>query len=366
MRSLSSRFEFLSRLSLAPKLAAAFVLFSVVTALMIFGVFKSMRPIFEQSYRGEVEYLAHQSSNVIDRNLFERYGDVQAITENRAAHDSENWNNQSEENPLVQAMNAYMKNYGLYKMMILVSPKGKVLAVNTKGVDGKDIENISDVVGKDVSEELWFQNALAGKFLEGKNGFTGTAVWGPEKSEFLGNVFGDEGFTLAFSAPMKDASGKILGVWVNFAAMNFVEDLVAHLHEEMHEHFSPRAADGNSAVEYTLLDDKGRIIVDYDPKGQGWKKYKPNFNNTILKYNLVEKGNEAAKAIQKGVERGNVTLVNERKGGTQVVGFSGSEGAYDFPGLKWGVLASESTRIIEKRALASAAKLRPLGISAAW
>ena len=34
-------------------------------------------------------------------------------------------------------------------------------------------------------------------------------------------------------------------------------------------------------------------------------------------------------------------------------------------GLKWGVLASESTRIIEKRALASAAKLRPLGISAA-
>jgi len=35
-------------------------------------------------------------------------------------------------------------------------------------------------------------------------------------------------------------------------------------------------------------------------------------------------------------------------------------------GLKCGVLASESTRIIEKRALASAAKLRPLGISAAW
>ena len=34
-------------------------------------------------------------------------------------------------------------------------------------------------------------------------------------------------------------------------------------------------------------------------------------------------------------------------------------------GLKWGVLASESTRNIEKRALASAAKLRPLGISAA-
>jgi len=34
-------------------------------------------------------------------------------------------------------------------------------------------------------------------------------------------------------------------------------------------------------------------------------------------------------------------------------------------GLKWGGLAPESARIIEKRVLASAAKLRPLGISAA-
>ena len=34
-------------------------------------------------------------------------------------------------------------------------------------------------------------------------------------------------------------------------------------------------------------------------------------------------------------------------------------------GLKWGGLAPESTRIIEKRALASEEKLRSLGISAA-
>jgi len=34
-------------------------------------------------------------------------------------------------------------------------------------------------------------------------------------------------------------------------------------------------------------------------------------------------------------------------------------------GLKWGGLAPQSARIIEKRVPASAAKLRPLGISAA-
>ena len=34
-------------------------------------------------------------------------------------------------------------------------------------------------------------------------------------------------------------------------------------------------------------------------------------------------------------------------------------------GLKWGGLAPESARFIEKQALASAAKLRALGISAA-
>ena len=65
-------------------------------------------------------------SNVIDRNLFERYGDVQAFGVNAAAWEPTNWKNPSETNPLIQAMNAYMTNYGLYKLMLFVDLQGNV------------------------------------------------------------------------------------------------------------------------------------------------------------------------------------------------------------------------------------------------
>ena len=44
---------------------------------------------------------------VIERNLFERYGDVQAFGLNTASYDKKNWKNPGVDNPLVKAMNGY-------------------------------------------------------------------------------------------------------------------------------------------------------------------------------------------------------------------------------------------------------------------
>jgi len=47
----------------------------------------------------------------IDRNLFERYGDVQAFGVNAATRNTTNWYSHDANNPLISAMNSYMTNY---------------------------------------------------------------------------------------------------------------------------------------------------------------------------------------------------------------------------------------------------------------
>ena len=64
--------------------------------------------------------------NLIDRNFFERYGDVQAFGLNRAISGTKPW---SEERPeIVSVMNSYVEKYGLYPLMFLVDLDGKVVA----------------------------------------------------------------------------------------------------------------------------------------------------------------------------------------------------------------------------------------------
>ena len=115
---------------------------------------------------------ADSVGEMIDRNLFERYGDVQAFGFNNAAYEPANWKNPSASNPLVTAMNRYTTAYGMYPLMILIDKQGDVLATNTVDINGKPIDT-EFVYGVNFKDEPWFQNALNGKFTLGKNGFTG-------------------------------------------------------------------------------------------------------------------------------------------------------------------------------------------------
>ena len=68
----------------------------------------------------------------IDRNLFERYGDVQAFGLNRIIVDrTEDWY-QHDDNAIANTMNQYVAAYGVYYLTILCDLNGKVIAVNSK------------------------------------------------------------------------------------------------------------------------------------------------------------------------------------------------------------------------------------------
>ncbi len=309
------------------KLSVMFLLFGIFPALAIFLVYAFSEAKFEAAFMKPAEANAQAINDVIDRNLFERYGDVQAFGLNAAAHDPANWGVATPDNPLIAAMNGYMTGYGIYRLMVLVDTSGRVLAVNTVSHKGAalDTRGVYDLRFDSAS---WFKNAMAGRFLEGTNGFTGTAVEQAAPNALVGGLYGDDGYTLVFAAPVKDAAGQVIGVWANYTELGLVEEIVAKFYSDL-------AAQGMAEAEITVLDPKGTIIVDYDPKGQGWSEYRRN-PEVVGKFNLAAKVAVAARAV-KG-EAGVAVATHARKGLDQVAGFHHSAGAYDYPGLGWSTL----------------------------
>jgi methyl-accepting chemotaxis protein len=316
------------RFTLRSKLIAFLLVFGLVPAGLIYGVVWMQAGRFQAVLSQRMTDAAVTINDLIDRNLFERYGDVQAFGLNVAAHASSNWRKPGAENPLVRAMNDYVAAYGVYKLTVLVSPSGEVLAVNSADARGKAI-NTGWLYGHSFAQEPWLQKALKGEFLKGPNGFTGTVVTQPAASPIVTKVYGDDGYTIALAAPVRDQNSNLIGVWANFATFDLVEQIVGEAYKRL-------ASSDMAGAEITVLSPEGVVIVDYDPTLQGPGPYKRDFN-VIGKLNLVERGVRAAVAAVRG-EQGAGVSVHARKGIEQAGGYARSVGAYDYPGLGWSVL----------------------------
>ncbi|MGB8274693.1 MAG: methyl-accepting chemotaxis protein [Alphaproteobacteria bacterium] len=324
----------IDRLKIRGKLTLLLLLFGLVPALAVFGILMSRLGAFQDVLSARMETAALGANDVIDRNLFERYGDVQAFGLNSAAFDPANWRKADPGNPLVKAMNGYVTGYGIYKLMMLVNPQGEVLAVNSVDAKGKPLKT-EQLYALSFADAPWLKNALAGKFLEGTNGMTGTVVEPPENAPVVAGLYGDDGYVITFAAPVKDSAGNVIGVWVDFADFGLVETIVAQYYKHL-------ASQGLPSVEITLLDPQGRVIVDYDPIGQGWTEYRRN-PEVIGKLNLVTAGVPAAVAAVERGEHGAMIATHARKKIDQVAGYARSVGAYDYPGLGWSILVRSST-----------------------
>jgi len=310
------------------KIVIALIAFALLPLMTLAAALWLQVTDIKQTQMSRVEVAAHTINDVIDRNLFERYGDVQAFGYNAAAADPQNWGKPGDGNPLVVAMNRYMANYGIYKLMLLVSPEGKVLAVNSKAANGKPLAS-DTFYQKSYAGASWLKAAMEGKFLTGRNGFTGSVVEAPARHAELAALYGDDDFAMIFAAPVTDEDGKTIGVWVNFAGFDLVEQIVMAEAESL-------AKAGLKNADISVLDHTGLLLVDLDSAKLSAGKYARDWA-VIGKLNLVRSGVVAARLAVAG-GTGAVEAVNSRKGIKQVSGFDFSEGAYDYPGLKWSVL----------------------------
>jgi len=315
------------------KLVALLLVFGLVPAAAIGGYFQLKRGDLEQVALDRLSETANVVNDTVDRNLFERYGDVQAFLLNAVLDDRTQWRNPGDGNALVATMDGYMAAYGIYKLMLLVDPQGRVLAVNAKDPTGKALDTRA-LYDTSFAGAAWLQKAVRGDFLKGTNGFTGTVVEQPYREAAVAKVYGDEGWVIPFAAPLKDDKGSVAAVWVNFAGIELVEQIAFKLYERL-------AHDGIKSARTTILDPRGVVIVDFNPEATGAGAYKRDAA-VIGRLNLAERGFAPAVEALKGNEGAQV-LRHPLSGHVEAVGFAKAKGAYDYPGLGWATLIAADT-----------------------
>jgi hypothetical protein len=326
------------KFSLTSRLALAIVVTGLIPAIVIGLLALRAASQMADAVGEKCQVVAASIADKIDRNLFERYGDVQAFGANEAVNDRSSWYQVgSEKNKIAAVANRYANLYGLYPLSYLVDLEGKVIAVNDRDPAGKPIDT-AWLYQKNFKDAEWFKESVAGRFTKSAT-LDGTFVQDLHADEDLKKIYGGNGLALGFSAPVKDAAGKVVAVWHNSADFSFVEEIVTNAYAFFKQTKSPEA-------ELTLVDSKGRVLIDYDPSVSGKEAVQHDLN-TLLKLNLAEKGLKSVQDLVAG-KSGHGRFMHARKDVAQVNGYAVCAGALGFPSLKWGVLV----RVSEAQALA--------------
>jgi len=278
-----------------------------------------------QERTGVLEASAQTVMSRIERNLFERYGDVQAFGLNQGIYNKEDWYVRGSKNKVTQIMNQYMSTYTpIYELMVLVDTKGKVAAVSSNTWEGKPI-NTTPLYKQNFADTDWFKNSMAGTFTASE-ALTGTWVDDAAFDPMISEIFGGKGAYIGYSAPVKDASGNIIGVWRNYARVDAVDSILEEAYNEL-------KSGGLTQATMKLLSNDGTFLAGY---GTETGTNPAEIETGVLEENYAEvKGSLAATAITKDSGSGESTGAKPMVGG-----YFKSKGALGYPGLGWVSLVS--------------------------
>ena len=320
------------------KLTTLFVLFGFVPMAIIGLIAYNASRTIEGSAGTRFQNVAEGIADKIDRNLFERYGDVQAFGINRVIDQKAAWYHTEEQhNPLIEVMNQYVDTYDLYYLTILVDLEGRVIAVNSKDADGKPIQSQA-LYRNNYRETAWFRALKSQEFTttmpfaaSGNTTMTGTYIEDLHTDRDVKIAYpGDDGLTLGFSAPVY-REGKVVAYWTNRAKFSLVEDILRTTQQELKAAGFPRAS-------VVLLNKDGKILADYDPAEAGTELIRHDFT-TLMTTNLVDRGMPAATGAVAG-KTGFANGPHYRNGILRMTGYTHLKGALGYPGMNWSVLVS--------------------------
>lgn len=327
----------MSSLGLTPKLVGLLLIFACVPmAVQAFIGFTATQNM-ESNVGARFQVTAETIADKIDRNLFERYGDVQAFGKNRILWERYNWYTKDEEsNQISQVMNEYVATYGIYYLCLFVDTEGDVIAVNSRDARGQSI-GTAGLYQKNYKNTPWFQALASRTYTKtmpfttlGNDVSTGTFIEDIHVDPDVKAAYpGDDGLTIGFSAPVYQ-KGDLIGYWTNRAKFSLVEEIVQQTYRELR-------AEGYPHAEITLLDSEGRVIVDYDPSRQGTEDVKHDFSQKLMKLNLAQQGVWIAQEAVAG-KTGHAQVQHVSKDEWQVGGYTHLKRALGYPGMNWSVL----------------------------
>jgi methyl-accepting chemotaxis protein len=320
------------RRSLGTRLAATFVAVGVasVTSLGWFVYTRASTALVQRTgtlLEGEAASIMDR----IDRNLFERYGDVQAFAGNPMARGTPE--------QVSGAANLYTQLYGIYDLMLVVSPDGTVLASNTVDKDGHPVP--ARFSGRSVKGEPWFEAIIGGHVARGESWY------GPaQRDAWVNELANTNDLSLNFAAPVYDDNGRIVRVWSNRASWHrVVGEIVSYSRSALRER-------GATTLDINITTHDGIVLEDADP-------------SVALKLDLAKAGVAAAASIAAG-KRGWVEGADPRQPEPQLFGYAASVGALGFKGYGWGAILRQSRgeALAEVHALAVAIVASTLALAA--
>lgn len=306
------------------KLPLLFFILSLVMLSAVTFVSWKGKDILQDTTLTNIEREATLLIRLIERNLFERYHDVQAFKLSLGQFEVNYLDKNALSPKVIDNLNDFVRNYKVYRRVIIFDSNGNVLASNSENPFGKELIDL-DISPSKIRDSIWFQEAMNGLTLEPEQPES-SYVTGPNRYLIDNN---SNSFDMLFASVIRNANGQSIGLWVNVVDFSAVEKIV----EETYELLSSR---GLQSAELTILDDQGRIIVDYDPVGQSKSRYTRDFS-VLSRLNLANNGVEGARLAVAGLSGSNISR-HFRKQVQQVTGYAHTSGAYDYPGLGWSAM----------------------------
>ena len=310
--------------SIRTRLALAFLALGLIP-LFVVGVvaYEQSSRMLEEDAGNRLRTEAESAIQKIDRNLFERYGDVQAFAFNPMAR--------GDAASVRGAADFYMQAYGIYDLMVVADADGRIVAANTVRHDGTPLDT-SALIGASVKGEVWFEECISGRVAPGQ-AWHGDLQVDPLVAEHVGG----RGLALGFAAPVRDAQGAPVRVWSNRASW---ERIVGEIMLETRT----RLGEQGIRAETQVVSREGVLLDDADA-------------SAVLSYNVAAAGLEAAR---QGIAGGTgfTRELHKRRGVEQVNGYAASKGALGFAGHGWTVMVRQDA----EEAFAEAHELRWLVI----
>ncbi len=272
----------------------------------------------------------------IDRNLFERYGDVQAFGLNDAALDRTHWYKVgSDRNRIVTRANDYVQAYGVYVLSMMVDAQGRLVAVNDTSATAEPLSTAS-LYTRNYANADWFNRCMEGRFttqmqFSDPSNITarGTVITPASKDADVAAVFGDKApEVVGFSAPVVGNDGKAIGCWHNLASMDLVTAILT-----------------DAAKDLTKSQYPGAVVLVVDSTGRKLAQAGAPIADSVI---ALESGPEG---VISDVERGQSGTEHVSiHGDAFQLGYAHLDGALGYPGMNWGVVVGVPEREIDAAA----------------